>query len=59
MTIKISKKNYDNLKWLGKYYYGTSHRPVGPTIVMKNLIEKEMLEADPPVYQTSGFDRQD
>lgn len=59
MTITISANAARDLKWLAvNYYVVKGEKPMKLEDLIERLIDDAFDEANPPEYQTSGFDRQ-
>lgn len=59
-TVEISDSHFNKLEWLRHNWYCVKGQQPRETTssLMERLIDDEMSKASPPVYQTTGFDRQ-
>lgn len=56
--MRLTKDQVARIKYLGKHWYGDSHRPMSVKRIINKWISDAELNLDPPTYQTTGFDRQ-
>lgn len=57
-TIKVNNDDYARLEWLAAHWFVCEgNKPCPVMKVIHNIIDREWLIANPPKYQTTGFER--
>jgi len=60
MNIRLGKQWEEKIDFLRKEYFrAKGSRPISRTILIQQLIDDSMRDADPPEYRTTGFERLD